>query len=247
MARRAKGILFDLGDTLLDFGQVNIGDLFRKGAKFAYDYLRSLGMTLPPFRFYHHRQLWAIRWRYAMSHLTRREFNSLDVISRLGRRMGHKLTDEQNLELSWRWYQPICRCATVEPGAREMLARFQADGIVLGVISNTFIPGAVLDRHLASENLLDLLPVRVYSSDAGTRKPGRRIFELALQQGQLRSEQTLFVGDSLRADIKGANRAGLVSVLKDPSGRFDRARVRPQHRIRGLEELADIVAGYNGP
>ena len=103
----------------------------------------------------------------------------------------------------------------------------------------------LLDRHLACENLLELLPIRVYSCDVGCRKPNRRIFQVALKKADLTSEQTIFVGDSHWADIRGANRAGLTSVLKDPLGRHQDKRIKPHHRIRSLLELPDIVLGYN--
>jgi len=246
MLRRVRGILFDLGDTLLDFGEVDVLRLFRSGAELAYGYLQSLGQPLPSFGRFHRRQLWAIRWRYLISRITRREFNSLDVLSRLGHRMGHVLTHEQNLELSWLWYKPLRKLATLEAGALEMLRSLGQAGLVLGVVSNTFIPGEVLDRHLRQEGLLELLPVRVYSSETVHRKPHPKIFELALSRADLKAEETMFVGDSPKADIQGANRAGLISVLKDPENRHSDSRIRPHHRIRSIVEMVGIVAQYNG-
>ena len=54
---RVKGILFDLGNTLLDFGRVDILRLFKDGAQQAYSYLKELDQPLPPFRKFHQRQL----------------------------------------------------------------------------------------------------------------------------------------------------------------------------------------------
>ena len=245
MLRKVRGILFDLGDTLLDFGEVDVLQVFRSGAELAYAHLQSLGQPLPPFPRFHRRQLWAIRWRYLISRITRKEFSSLEVLSGLGKRMGHVLTHEQNLELSWLWYKPLRKLATLEAGALEMLRSFAKAGLVLGVVSNTFIPGEVLDRHLRQEELLELLPVRVYSSEIGHRKPHPKIFELALSCSDLKAEETMFVGDSPKADIRGANRAGLVSVLKDPDNRHDNSRIQPHHRIRSITELAGILSQYN--
>ncbi len=247
MTARIKGILFDLGDTLLDFGSVDINSLFEAGGRLAYDYLHSLNLSLPSFEKFHRRQLRAIRWNYLKSHITRREFNSLDVIGRMATRMGHDLTPDQMVELSWKWYEPLSRCATIEPGLRELLERFRDGGLRLGLISNTFVPGEVLDRHLEQLGLIDLLPVRVYSCNVRYRKPHGRVFRLALKQAGLRADETLFVGDSLKADILGARRAGMISVLKDPTGRHDGAKIRPAHRIRKLAELEDIVRQYNPP
>jgi HAD superfamily hydrolase (TIGR01509 family) len=241
---RLRGILFDLGDTLLNFGKVDALDLFKQGAVLAYDYLTSLRKPLVPFPKFYRRQMWAIRWAYFKSRLTRREFNSLDLLGRISDAMGHQLTNDQTLELAWQFYVPLRNKATVEPGTRELLEDFRRQGLTLGLVSNTFLPPEVLDRHLEQANLLDLLPHRVYSSAVIHRKPQPEIFHIALSQTGLEAGQTLFVGDSPHADVVGANRNGLISVLKDPTGRHKRTRSNPAHRIARLEELRAVVAGY---
>jgi putative hydrolase of the HAD superfamily len=245
MQHKINGILFDLGDTLLDFGKVDVLGMFEAGARLAYEYLQSLGQPLPSFAKYHRRQLWAIRWNFFKSRFTRREFNSLEVLGKLGIHMGHRLTPDQTQELAWQWYMPLSRQAKVEEGTRALLEGFRDAGLKLGLVSNTFLPGTVLDRHLAAENLLDLLPVRVYSCDVLFRKPNPNIFAAALSRTGLSAASTLFVGDSPTADIEGANRAGLISVLKDPTDRHRTHSAHPRHRIRRLAELRDIVREYN--
>jgi len=246
MASRIRGIFFDLGDTLLDFGQVDIPTIFESGARLAYDYLKSLGKSLPSFAAYHRRQLWAIRWSYFKSRLTRREFDAADLIARLADRMGHDLTEPQVTELAWLWYEPLSRCATAEPGLQDTLRALADGGRTLGVISNTFIPAAALDRHLEGAGLLDLLPVRVYSCAIRYRKPHPAIFRAALEQAGIGPEEAMFVGDSPQADILGANRVGMISVLKDPAGRHRDCPSQPNHRISHLAELPALVAAYEG-
>ncbi|MGA2266387.1 MAG: HAD family hydrolase [Phycisphaerae bacterium] len=243
MAGRIRGVFFDLGDTLLDFGHVDVLGLFEAGARLSYEYLTSLGKPLPSFAKYYRGQLWSIRWRYLISRITRREFDARTLIARRARVMGFDLTDAQVEELAWLWYEPLSRCATAESGLRQTLQRL-SDGRALGIISNTFIPAVTLDRHLAQMNLLDLLPTRVYSCDVHYRKPHPAIFHAALQQAGLRADQTLFVGDSLVADIAGANHVGMISVLKSPTGRSALGTIKPRHRISRLAELLPLVDGY---
>lgn len=240
-----KGILFDLGDTLLDFGHVDTIDLFEQGAQLTYNYLKNLNLELPSFALYHHRQFRAIRWAYFLSYITRREFNSLDIIRRIIRSMGHDLPESQFEQLAWYWYEPLSKQATVEPTAVGMLRDFTAAGIKLGIVSNTFIPACVLDRHLDREEMLPYLPVRIYSCDTGYRKPDRRIFRLALRQIDVEPVHAMFVGDSPKADIFGAGRLGMATVLKDPPGTRKPYRKHPDHTIRSLAELPDIVDRYN--
>ncbi len=246
MTQRIEGILFDLGETVLDFGDVDTTAVFKISAQQAYAYLKDLGKPLPPFKRFHRRQLWSIRWHYLLGRLTGREFSALDLLQRLGRRMGYSLTDKEALDVCWLWYEPLSRPATAEDGLHDMLSQFREMGLTLGVVSNTFIPGAVLDRHLEEEGLLEYFEPRIYSSEVGYRKPRPEIFDFAIKQTGLDPARMLFVGDTIRADIRGANRAGMVSVLKDPANRYAKRRTGAAHRIRSITELARIVEERNG-
>ncbi len=245
MDQPVRGILFDLGDTLLDFGKIDAVKLFGIGARRGYQYLAELGVGLPDFGAYHRRQYWAVRWNYFKSRLTGRDFNIMEILDRIGRTFGHRLERENLVELAWRWYEPLSELASAEQGLKAMLAELTNRGMVMGVVSNTFLPGEVLDKHLAMENLLEYLPTRVYSSHQSYRKPARAIFDEALGKAELDPGETLFVGDSPRADIKGAARMGMIPVLKDPSGRRCLWGARPRHRIRSILQLPKILEQYD--
>lgn len=245
---RIKGILFDLGDTLLDFGPVDTLALFNEGARLAYDYLQEIDQPLPPFKKFHRRQLRAIQWQLLKSHFTRREFNSLEVLDRISKAMGQNLTADQLEELAWMWYEPLSRQATVEDGLGDMLADFRRrDGLALAVVSNTFVSGRVLDRHLRQLGLLEHFSATIYSCNVRYRKPHPEIYRISLERLGIPPAEAIFVGDKLPIDIKGAAGVGMISVLKDPSGARRHRRIRPDHRITSLRQLPEIVAGYNSP
>ncbi|MBL7220475.1 MAG: HAD family hydrolase [Phycisphaerae bacterium] len=247
MARRIKGILFDLGDTLIDFAHVSMTAMFRQGARLGHAYLQELGKSVPGFRKFHFRQLWAIRWNCIKARVTGREFNSLDVMRHFARKWGYELSEAESLELAWRFYKPLCQAATIVPGAAETLAVLAAKGLKLAVVSNTFLPGSILDRHIEIVSLGDLIGTRIYSSEVGYRKPKAKIFQLALEQSGLQACDALFVGDSPRADIFGAHRAGMLTVLRNLPRRRRKTHVAPDHHIEDMTELLQIVAQYEGP
>ncbi len=247
MAERVKGILFDLGDTLINFGRFDVRACFRNGAKLAHEYLHEQNLSPPPFEHYHRRLLFAVQWRTIRSKIIRREFDSGEVLANLHTRMGVALTAEQLAELAWRMYTPLSQCGQAEPNVVQTLTSLTEAGLTLGVVSNTFLPGDVLDRHLRREGMIDLLPVRIYSCDVLYRKPHPEIFRIALERNALAAEQTLFVGDLPHADVRGSNRMGMISVLKDPEARHSRAKDKPKHRIRRLEELLDVIKDYDPP
>ena len=117
-------------------------------------------------------------------------------------------------------------------------------GLKLAVVSNTFVPGVVLDRHLRDTGLLDFFAARIYSCDVRYRKPHPTIFRKALEALGIGPDEAMFVGDSLVADIKGAARLGMITVLKDPLNVYRPGRIQPTHSIQSLRQLPQIVAEY---
>ena len=75
----------------------------------------------------------------------------------------------------------------------------------------------------------------VISTHAGVAKPAGEIFTQALVTHKLKPEEALHVGDSLHADIAGAQAAGLVPVLVDRRG--DAVEAPSSLRVKNLTEL----------
>jgi HAD superfamily hydrolase (TIGR01549 family) len=236
-----RAVLFDLGDTLLDFQPMDTRALFREAAGATYGVLRARGVkSLPAFERYARVYFRGMKWAYFWAKMRGREFNSLELLGRFHRRMGLPADDALLRELSWLWYEPVTRYTRVEADLRATLAAMREAGLRLGVISNTFVPGFVHDRHLEMEGLLEFVPVRVYSSEVGYRKPDRRIFEAALSRLGVTARETLFVGDLIKTDIVGARRAGMRTALKQPFANLRPHRIA-DHVIRRISDLAAVV------
>jgi FMN phosphatase YigB (HAD superfamily) len=232
-----QAILFDLGDTLLDFEPMDTRAEFRRAARLTYEYLVAYGATLPEFDRYTRVYFRAVRWAYFWAKLRGREFDSFELLRDFHRRMNLPTEPELLRELAWLWFAPVTQHTRVEEDLRPTLAMMRDSGLRLGLISNTFVPGFVHDRHLDMTGLLEFFPVRIYSSGVGYRKPDRRIFETALARLNVPAERTLFVGDLVKTDIIGARRAGMRTALKQPF-----AGNRP-HRIADyvVRKIADLI------
>src|SRR5438445_7706319 len=81
MRRMVRAILFDLGDTLIDFEPMDTRAVFRQAADLTYKFLADRGHSLPSFQAYCRRQFRAVRWAYLWAKLRRREFNSLRLLA----------------------------------------------------------------------------------------------------------------------------------------------------------------------
>jgi putative hydrolase of the HAD superfamily len=234
-----KAVLCDLGDTLINFHEIDVFKAFLQGARETYRYLaEELGLAMPPFRRYRWSQQWAIRWAYLKSKITKREFNSIDILKHSTVKLGIPVEEDKFEELAWRWYRPMADQAKIDPYALAMINDLMGRSLQLGIVSNTFVPPSALDRHLSQEKLLEYFPLRVYSCQVGVRKPATRIFDVALEKLQIAPDQAVFIGDSPKADIQGARQAGMFAILKanHPFRKF-----RPDHRTFKVDSLDQVL------
>ena len=96
------------------------------------------------------------------------------------------------------------------PTAADCLARLKRAGFAIALCSNW---GWDLAADLAGTGLTGYVDVFVTSAQAGYRKPHTRIYQATLELAGFRAEDAVFVGDSLRTDALGPQRAGIRSVL----------------------------------
>jgi HAD superfamily hydrolase (TIGR01509 family) len=241
-----KAILFDLGDTLFDFQPMKRSVIFEQGGRNTYDFLSSMGHTLPPFKRYLRSQVRTVWMAYFWSLISRREFNVYDLLVKVCKEMKLPLDEPTMQELAWQWYSPLTEYTRVAPDVIPTLTTLRDRGFKLALVSNTFIPPFVLDRHLALHDLLEFFPHRIYSSAVGVCKPHPRIFEVALRETGVTAAQALFVGDVVRKDIVGAQRVGMQAVLRTLKPGLTKHRVA-DFVIHRISELHNIVATFDTP
>ncbi len=96
------------------------------------------------------------------------------------------------------------------------LAALQQRGFLLGVVTNRIWGGQPFQEDLQTlslDNYFDLHQIAV-SGDLGVRKPNPAIFLHALNELNVAPVNAVMVGDSLSADILGAQRLGIFAVWK---------------------------------
>ncbi|MBN1765195.1 MAG: HAD family hydrolase [Sedimentisphaerales bacterium] len=238
-----KAVLFDLGETLFNYGDVDINGLFREGARLTYDYLRQFtgGNSLPSFKTYCRHHIISIKWHYFWSWLTRKEFDCMFLLDKKARDMGLKLNERQLEELAWLWYEPLGNMADIEPELPECLQELQEMSLQLAIISNTFLPASVLDKHLDRFDLLHFFSLRQYSSVTIYRKPDRRIYQLTLDQLAVLPSEAVMVGDKLKEDILGPARLGIRGIFKRGSNNLHQNIPSHVPVIETISELPELI------
>ena len=77
---QVKAALFDLGETILNFGRFRTLSIFRQGARSSYDFLKSCGLRVGWFEWYCWVNLVMMNYRRVVSHISGNDFDSLALL-----------------------------------------------------------------------------------------------------------------------------------------------------------------------
>jgi FMN phosphatase YigB (HAD superfamily) len=124
-------------------------------------------------------------------------------------------------------------------GVAKVLRRLADDRLPIAAVSNASFSGRVLSAELARYGLADPLRFVMSSADTGTRKPGKAIFQAALDRLGVTAQQTWFVGDTLDEDITGAIEVGLQPIWFS-NGKPARQDFNDLHTVKDWAEFMEL-------
>ncbi len=156
------------------------------------------------------------------------------------------------------WSPSLTAPATLNVEAREVLQRLRERSLKIGLICNTGRgPGHALRELMRREGVLDYFDSTVFSDEIGYGKPDPRIFLTAAERLRLKPGNILHVGDNIDNDVRGAQSAGMKTLLFDykvPAGFKEQpsllaltrasdsnTTIVPDGRIRSLRELLNFI------
>jgi putative hydrolase of the HAD superfamily len=238
-----KGIIFDLGSTLIEFENRPWRETTLIGLELGYQRLSEKNYVLPDF------ENFALRLITVMDELRSRAYNTLqerqstDAPEFFFSELGFEKPKELSLWFMDEFYRAVTDQMTSCDGAEKTLREIKKRGYKTGLISNTPFPRRQHETDLDNYGLKSHLDFRIYSSEFGVRKPHPDIFMAGLQAIGLPAEETLYVGDSYKWDVVGAQTVGMSPVLKYWEGR-DYPDPMPNnfpviHKLSELMELLD--------
>lgn len=223
-----KHIFFDLDHTIWDFDR-NAEETLRELYK--HYKLADLGLTSPNlfievYTENNHR-LWA---EYHIGKITKEQLRSerfAKTFTDLG--LAPNLVPQQFEED----YVRISPTKTnLFDGAKNVLSYLQQK-YKLHIISNGF-----KETTLTKMDVSGLFPYFdnvIISEDVGVNKPNKAIFEHALHVASATKPESIMIGDSLEADIRGAQDFGIKAIYFNPLNKEKPDDV--EHQIVHLEEL----------
>ncbi|HEM6082843.1 TPA: YjjG family noncanonical pyrimidine nucleotidase [Streptococcus suis] len=222
-------ILFDLDHTLLDF---NLGEEVALT-----QFLESMQVEdIEAFKEVY-RPLNQGMWKDLEKGLiTKKEL----IDTRFFKTFAHFGREVDGQEMALRYQEFIGQQGQIFEGADRLLQELVDRGYKLYAATNgvTYIQ----ENRLLNSPILPYFEQVFISEKMGTQKPLADFYEkIAEQIGCLDMSQFLMIGDSLTADIQGANNAGMDSVWYNPNKLENNSQAQPTYIISNYKELLDLL------
>lgn len=246
-----RGVLFDLGGTLLHYNAPNTSweDTEKTGAREVYRRLHGEGYTLPS-----ESEALDTAWDHALafwSQVTNHYDPKTLKLDRFVRSLAARwsingLPDTLVESLGVDFMRAIQAQVYPLDGAADTLHTLRDRGLRIGLISNTLWPGRVHLEDLERHGLISYVEHTIFSADVEAWKPHPEVFQLGLDSLNLKPGETIFVGDAMYHDIWGAQQVGMRSVWIEHERTWlpEGIVVRPDASVRRLPDLIEIVSGW---
>ncbi|MFP9191059.1 HAD family hydrolase [Natronosalvus vescus] len=146
------------------------------------------------------------------------------------------------LALSEAYWEGYLEEMTLFSGVEETLATLREAGITIAIVTN--LTTRIQLRKIEHLGLADDIDLLLTSEEVGQDKPASVMFTLALARVGCQPADALMVGDSVSADIVGANALDIETVLFN-AGDVDEASLtgyrEPDHQIDTFADLTRLV------
>ena len=223
-----RGVIFDLGSTLIAFGG-DWDEVLGRGRRDMALWLKQAGYPLEVEAF-SQTVLRAFQTNFRDRHHDHRERASRQILREALAEAGIPSVPEDDLRQALaRLYAPSEACWAPVPGAHQALSALEQRGLRLGLLSNASDVENV-ERLLESAHFPVAFEPVIISAAAGVRKPTPSLFEGILRQWWIEPQEAVMVGDLLGEDILGAQRAGMHQI-------WVRAHADPAFNAEFLEKV----------
>ncbi len=211
--RQYKHLFFDLDHTLWDFER-NSG-VTLKGLYDGFGLAQKGIGDFEIFRLSYERNNEKFWDRYRKGFIHRNDLR--------WKRMWHTLLEfkigdlELAQQLSGVYLEKLPHQAQLIPFASEILAYCSGKGYQLHLITNGF--ETTQWQKMRTSGIDHYFQTVVTSESSNSMKPKPGIFQYALSQAKADIAESIMIGDSIEADILGAQRYGMDQVFFNPSGK----------------------------
>lgn len=213
-----KNVLFDLGDTLWHFPEMPPAQTIRgETMRRIGDVIQSWGVPVEGELRYIGRAI-----RLGVEAADRAAYES-DCVSPDFNEVVRGIVGEKGLEITYEQAEQLWDAWNL---GGQLLGRMMFEdtfttldwlrerGYRLGCVTNRVFGGARFAEEMRELGLDRYFESTAVSCDLGYMKPHPRIYEHVLDEMKINPAETAMVGDSLRADVQGAQALGMMAIWR---------------------------------
>ncbi len=232
-----KAVLFDMFDTLMLIEKDH--EFYPNALKRTHRYIQTRGISVA----FEHFQAAYIEERdklYAQADPTLEEPHFNVRIAKALQKLGYNYGDQDPLvtAATWEFGEEFSKYVRVDENAAATLKALSGK-FQLGLVSNFAIPECV-DTLLKAADIYSYFEVVVVSGAVNIRKPHPKIFQDTLLQLGVEAAETVFVGDTVDADVEGPKALGMYAVYIER--RVQKIeKFQPDKTIKALSELPSAI------
>jgi len=131
--------------------------------------------------------------------------------------------------------------------AIETLEALRGRGLRIGCVTNRAFGGPAFQAEVEALGLSEYFEAMAVSCDVGYMKPHEQLYRHALDALDIEPEEAVMIGDSLRADVAGAQALGMTAVWRRHHAiNEDIDGVEPDFAVEELREIPDLPCFRNG-
>jgi putative hydrolase of the HAD superfamily len=154
--------------------------------------------------------------------------------------------DPALLTAYYEFWEPHTR---TDPDVGPLFEALRADGVKVGVLSNTIWPRAWHVGFFERDGVAHLIDGDVYTSEIPWTKPSPLAFGAAMDAvGVTDPARCVYVGDRLFDDVWGAQQAGMRAIHVPhstiPASQVGHTEGEPDAVVQRLQDVRDVVADW---
>ncbi len=229
-----KAVLFDMFDTLMMIEHDH--EFYIPSIKMMYNTLINKGINVS-FDDFKNAYTKARNELYKKADLKNEEPHFNERIAKALLFLGYKYSKNSSIviECTLAFCKEFMKYVRIDKDTKKVLTELYKK-YKLGIVSNFAIPECVINL-LKREDIEKFFSIIIVSGAVNKRKPNEEIFKTALNSLKVTGSETVFVGDTLDADIRGANDLGMTTIFIERRVQKEKNFIIPDINVKTLKEL----------
>lgn len=237
-----KLVIFDMGNTLLDFHTDNKSDEEKDeiGLQRLEIFLQEKFDVRIDWR--ELEKAFMVPW-YSDFYIRERdlvELNVRDYLNNALKKYGVILSEIQCLEAMKCFYSTYKEHVIVNSNGEALLKKLKSSGINIGVISNCIVQDDIYKEIFDYVGISGYIDQYVFSYSNNCRKPSLKLYKKMVSNFDIRPEEVLMIGDNLKADIEPAQKLGFRTIWYNPKRKINDLELNIEKEINDFKEVFDM-------